>query len=230
MDIIALFDRFRSDVADEENPPLWNDEEIWDYMNDAQRMFCRLTWGISDSRGAVTQLQVDEGDVWAAISPDILTIRSAKRTSDFGNVVVASFEQAEGAGWWGDDYGMPKRVTLDDSTGTIKALVTGMEENRVRLYPIPSADELIQLTVYRLPQRIDSDAANEGAQLEIKDMHHLALLLWMKHLAYAKQDAETFDKGKSDEYEAMFQKYCFDAKKERERLEQRPGPLAYGGI
>jgi hypothetical protein len=53
---------------------------------------------------------------------------------------------------------------------------------------------------------------------------------WMKHLAHEKQDAETYDRGRSMEFRDKFLAYCDQAKAERERREHKYRTVAYGGI
>ena len=52
----------------------------------------------------------------------------------------------------------------------------------------------------------------------------------MKHLAFSKQDAETFDRGKADECEGRFRAYCHAALKEQERARRNSGTVVYGGL
>jgi len=231
MDIEALFDLFRSDVVDEAAPNLWTDTEVWEYMDDAQKEFCRRTWGIADSRSALTELDVEENDDWVEISSRILRIRGARRASDGRKLSVISFEQLERMRAADDDYGQPIMPVIDDTTtGPLQWLITGMDQHALRLSPIAAEDDTIRLTVDRLPATIDADEVAAGLQLEIADKYHRTLLLWMKHRAYSKQDAETFDKGKAAEFGALFAAACETARVERERLEQPQGPIAYGGI
>lgn len=231
MDVVQLFDLFRSDVVDTVAPYLWSDDEVWEYMDDAQKEFCRRTWGIADSRSALTQISVAADDDWVDISPRILRIRGARRASDGRKLSVISYEQMERMQAADDDYGMPLLPALDDTTtGPLKWLITGMDQDALRLSPIAAEADTIRLTVDRLPATIDADEVAAGAQLEIADKYHRTLLLWMKHRAYSKQDADAFDKGKAAEFEARFAAACAEAKVERERLEQPPGLMAYGGL
>lgn len=232
MDITDLFDLFRQEVVDEADPPLWTDDEVWDFMDDAQKTFCRKAWGISDARSALTELTILEGDDWAEISDRILKIRHARRTSDGRDVKVMSFEQLQNAAASEDDYGRVTAITIDDTTtGLTTHLITGMDQSAVRLYPIASEADTIRLVVDRLSATITGDAVDvDGYQLEIPEQHHRALLHWMKHRAYSKHDAETFDKGRAIEFEDRFLRYCASAKAERERLEQPNGPIRYGGL
>lgn len=64
---------------------------------------------------------------------------------------------------------------------------------------------------------------------EVRAEYHLDLLWWLKHLAYSKQDADTFNKEKADEAAGKFALLLREAKHEKERLGHRPGLIAYGG-
>ena len=48
MNATELSDYFRSQVRDEVAPYLWTDTDVLTYMNEAQKMFVRLTNGIYD--------------------------------------------------------------------------------------------------------------------------------------------------------------------------------------
>lgn len=52
----------------------------------------------------------------------------------------------------------------------------------------------------------------------------------MKHRAYMKQDAETFDRTKADEFEQRFNTYCEQVKREERRKGFKVRSVAYGGI
>ena len=51
-----------------------------------------------------------------------------------------------------------------------------------------------------------------------------------KHRAYMKQDAETFDRTKADEFEKRFNAYCGQVKEEERRKAFKVRTVAYGGI
>lgn len=65
---------------------------------------------------------------------------------------------------------------------------------------------------------------------EVAPEHHEALLMWMKHRAYGKQDAETFDRGRSLDYKQQFANYCAAATAEWDRYKSNTNPVAYGGL
>ena len=76
-----LFDAFRSDVSDVSAPYLWSDSEVWRYMDDAYKMFARLTGGVPDSTSDLTQIDVVAGEADAEVSPLILKFREARLLS-----------------------------------------------------------------------------------------------------------------------------------------------------
>ena len=119
-------------------------------------------------------------------------------------------------------------VHFNGNPGPLKLFVTGLERGKLRAWPMPAEDSVVELRVFRLPLARITDAGDQN--LEIDEQHHNALLLWMKHLAFSKQDAETFDRGKADECEGRFRAYCHAALKEQERARRNSGTVVYGGL
>jgi hypothetical protein len=56
------------------------------------------------------------------------------------------------------------------------------------------------------------------------------LLSGIKALAYAKQDADTFNAAKAASFEAEFKRYAFEAARDKEKREHKPRAVRYGGI
>lgn len=223
----GLLELFRKEVNDLRDPPLWTDDEVYSYMDDAQKMFCRLGGGIADSSTPeITIVSATEDEEFSDIDPRILKIRSARRASDQRRVDILNFEDLESMNPI-DDYGIQHNFTLTSRSGPITAMVVGMEQDRVRWISIPQADEDILLIVYRLPLETIS---KEGQNLEIQEQHHRHLMHWMKALAYQKQDAETFDRGKAAEFESRYLTYVRQANEERGRREHKYRTVGYGGI
>lgn len=210
MDSTALHDLFRSDVRDEATPYLWSSAEIYSYIDDAQKMFCRLEGGISDATSAVAQVAAVASQPFSTISPKILKIRQLVR-ADGQFIEMLNFEDL---------------CKTDILTGPLRYAVSGMEPNKLRWVPIPIANETVSMVVYRMPLLA---ITGTGQALEIDEQHHRHLLNWMKHLAHQKQDAETYDKGRSDMFRAEFQAYCDLAKHEREKREHKYRTIGYGG-
>ena len=214
-DLIAAF---RSEVRDEATPYLWSPEEAISYATAAQEMFCRLTGGISDATSAVTTLTVPAGVEFSSLSPRILKLRAARDSATGRDIELLNYEDLQ-LGGGGHCF------RLDNILGAVRGVIVGMEPNKVRWVSIPAEDMTAELVVYRMPL---SDVA-DNEELEIDEHHQLYLLSWMKHLAHKKQDAETFDKGRSDLFRDEFREYCRQAKEERERREHKFRTVAYGG-
>lgn len=226
MNSTALHDLFRADVRDEAAPHLWPSSSVYSYMDDAQKMFCRLQGGIADASSAITILNVLAGAKFVAISPLILKIRDARRVADNTVLQILNIEDLQHPST-ADDYGRRAPFTLHGPPGRVRGLVAGMDANRLKLIDEPTENQQIQLVVYRMPL-LEITGANQP--LEIDAHHHRHLAHWMKHLAHQKQDAETYDRGRSDMFRAEFVAYCDTAKAEREKLEHKYRTIAYGGI
>ncbi len=299
-----LFNRFRSDVIDIATPPLWWDEEVWGYMDDAQKQMCIKTDGLRDATSAATQIAITATDPWVSVDPTVLTIRSAKLTSTQKPVRIFSYEDLAGAD--GTTTPWPWALADLNRPGAVLAAIVGMEEGKLRLVQVPTEDDSLELVIERLPLAplqigvrnfsgltggsgytsppdvlfdtggaaatavLTGDAVtslvitNPGSYpsylgtpataptvtfvggggtlaaatavlgappaLEVREEHHIHLLLWMKHLAYQKQDADTFDKEKAEKMETAFEAYCFNAKRDKQRRNQKPRLIAYGGL
>lgn len=226
MNSSALLALFRSEVRDEATPYLWSDSEIYAYIDDAQKMFCRLQGGIADSSSAITRIAVSAGDEYADISPLILKLRAARRTADGRDLSIKNYEDFQFARA-SDDYGYSAGFRFSTIRGPVQALIVGMDANRARLVDIPQEDQTIDLVVYRLPL---TNITGANQPLEIDEHHHRHLLHWIKHLAHQKQDAETYDRGRSETFRTEFLAYCDQAKAEREKREHKYRTVGYGGI
>lgn len=213
-----LKDLFRLEMSDQVEPFFWSDTEVYQYIDDAQKMFCRLTDGISDaSTAAVVSIEVSAGATWLDLHPAILKIRGARRGSDGAELTLLNYEELAERG-----------LRLDARSGPLRLVITGMEEDRLRLVEAAAVDDSIQLLVFRLPLE---DITDDEQDLEIGAQHHMHLLYWVKRCALLKQDAETFDKLKAAEMEDIFRVYCEKVKREQ-GMKRHKGArtVAYGGL
>ncbi len=229
-----LYNRFRNEVFDKVDPFLWSEDEVYEYMDDAQVQLVRILRGLADaSTPEVSQLKLKAGQKFAPIHKAVLRIRTAQRADTAAYLDLKNLEDFQtGNGLTGDltrqnDYGNIASVRLDASVGEPRVLVLGMERNKVRVSPIPDKDYAVDLVVFRLPLQT---LCCKSDTLEIDDQHHVHLLLWMKHRAYSKQDSETYDKGKATEFFNAFFDYAERARQEKERAEYKPQAIFYGGI
>ena len=226
MNTTELYDLFRSDVVDVAKPYLWSDEEVYGYMDRAHVMFARLSGGIADVRTEeVVTVAISAGEAYSNIHPSILTVREARLVSTGRPLSILNLNDPPSS--FDDDFGRLYHSARARSPGPVRGMVVGEEYNVVRWVFVPEQDDEAQLSVYRLPL---TQITGPGQDFEIRREHHDSLLYWMKHLAYSKQDAETFDRGKADENEARFRAYCVQARAEWERYKHKPRTIAYGGL
>jgi hypothetical protein len=237
---VDLHDYFRDQVVDAKEPFLWSNDEVYQYMDDAQNMFCRLVQGISDSSTtAIVDIPVVASAPFVLVDPRVLKIRLATRDYDFMPLAILNFEDIilgtyQKAPDFHSDYGLTGRqYKIDDTVGRTTAIISGMEPDKLRLIPISDTNFTIKLTVYREP--INSITTTYATTvpypaLEIDKEHRLHLVEWMKYHAYRKQDADAFDKTKAEEARASFMAYCDLAKKEKDTREAKYRHIRYGGI
>lgn len=223
----ALFDLFRSDVVDTALPYLWTDEEVWEYLDDSYIMFVRLRGGIPDATSDVARIPIVTGEAYAAIDPRIMKIRRAFLASTSRPLTLVNVEDEPISRIY--DYGAAP-VMADNLPGPVQYMVIGEEESLVRWVQVPVADDTANLVVYRLPLNTISASSSDTDMNEVQPHHHRHFLKWMKHRAYGKQDAETFDKGRSDAFKQSFEDYCELAKAEMARAKSKVRTVAYGGL
>lgn len=228
-ELLALL---RAELHDDAKPQLWSDTELYAYIDDAQKMFCRLVEGLADSTSPMTRIRAKTSNPYTAIDPRILKIRYMSRDADNQQIDLINYEDVEnGILPMLDDssYRVGQIHKIDDTEGQLRYAILGMEANKVRWIYVPAEDQTVNLIVYRLPlESVNSDTRE--LELEIGEMHHQHILHWAKARAYGKQDAETYDKTKMLEFAQRFQAYCEQARQEKERREHKPRTVTYGGL
>lgn len=213
MNTTELLALFREEVTDNVAPYLWSDALIYGYIDEAQKQFCRETFGIEDARAYT--LAVTAAEEWYALDPKILILLSASDSVTGTNIPVMSSEQSRSVG-----------IRFDGRTSsTVDCIIKGLQKNFVRVWPVPSANSTVNLSTLRLPLDVVA-----GDDFEIDDQHIRNLLPWVYYRAYAKHDADALDKTKSEESKAEFMAYCAKSKIEQGRLRRNVAVVRYGGI
>lgn len=227
MNTSELYDEFRQRVRDVSKPYFWTDTEVFRYMNEAYRMFVRLTGGIPDVTSDEAKIQVTAGEKFADISPLVLRVMTAQLASN-GNVVNVVNSTDTGALTSRSDYGQVRSLASDNVEGPVRFMVIGLERTKVKLINVPVVNDTIEMEIYRLP--LDK-LTDKGQELpDVQEEHHIYLVDWMEHLAYLKHDADTFDPQASNAAEDRFKSYCSMAKGEWERFKHKTRTVSYGGL
>jgi hypothetical protein len=213
MDSTALLNYFRAQVMDDVAPYLWSTVECITYMNEAQLMFCRLTDGIADaSTTAVCTVPVVTGEIFAPVHPSIKHYRLATLAS--GGTELQIRNHTDIHKW-------------TNQQGRITRMIIGLQQELVRWDYAPMVDDEVNLIVFRLPLE---DITDVDQEIEIPPKHHVSLVHWMKHLAYMKQDSQTYDAQTAEKAKRDFELYCAKVQTEAEFQKHAPVAVLYGGI
>jgi len=204
---------FRQEVFDLQTPYLWADSLIYTYIDDAQKQFCRWTYGIEDARNFKLTIKTD-GTEWYALDPMILKLRDAIDPATGDSITLVAAEKMR-----------EKGMKFDGKQGPLRALVTGLEKGYVRTHPVPNVASVVELHTFRLSNDV---GAND--EFEIDAQHILPLLYWVKSKAYGVQDTETYNPKLSAEFEQKFRDYCAQAKVEQSRARRPVSTVSYGGL
>jgi len=221
---------FRRETGDMEEPYLWANEEALVYMDDAYKMFIRLTGGIADCTSSICTLDVVAGENTAEIDTRILRIMRAVRASD--NEIVEVINMTDLTKMSRDDYGVIKPLYMDKTPGPVKYMVIGRQRGLVQWVQVPNVNDQVLLDVYRLPlTSVKSDGSNLSFNFpDIGEEHHYNLLKWMFYRGYGKRDSDLFDSVKAEKYKEEFTAYCNMAKAEWERSKHKTRVVGYGGL
>ena len=227
MESHELLETFRCDVVDDVEPYLWSNSEVYQYINDAYFMFVRLTGGISDATSDVTRLTATQGEATTALHSSIMRIRKATNVTD-ANHTIRVINTQDVDNLVDDDYGVLRSINQIDTPGTVRYMVIGEEDELVRWVNVPDATVEVQLVVERLP--LVRITGKRQKFIGVREEHHYHFLKWVRHLAYRKQDADTFNLAKSDQERDDFVAYCDMARQEKGTRRHRVRTTGYGGI
>lgn len=199
--------RFRSDVDDvlegtDEVPDLnslWKISDTYDYLNAAIEQWATETRSLF-SRKSLTVvadnplISLPQSTRFGIVRRVVLRGRKMELTEY--NVDGHYTEIL-------DDYGLQIGPSADfeSRTGTPRHYTLNRERNKLALAPTPVAADVLDIDAYLLPS-----ITFPGMPLplsEYKDQH--LVLLWMKKLAYEKQNADTLDLTRATKFEAEFE-------------------------
>jgi hypothetical protein len=240
MNVAKLVSLFRADVGDTAEPHLWSDEEVLSYLVASQVDLARNTGGIRDSSSSAAQIQISQGEPLATLHASVLKIHGARLASTGRPISVLSY--ADVYMNQATQRSLPFSFSTIESQGDVKAIITDMDDGKVKVIQIPAADDTVLLIVDRMPLKdpVPAVAANPTATppvvavaevpLEVRAEHHIHLIKGMKGYAYAKQDADSFNPVKSAQFAAEFAAYCAQVQDEKERRADKPRLIAYGGL
>lgn len=190
MTLGELVELVRNELDDATQPYLWSDQELIEYFADAENEAARRARLLIDSTTAeICEIAVVANTAEYELDSRVLFIRRA--TLDFQRMRRASYRDldAQLQGW-------------EEDEGNTSHFITDLDTGKVRLYPIPTANATLRMTVARLPL-VEMNALDDKP--ELKPHYHRSLRFWAMFRAYMKQDSETYNKGRADSALALFE-------------------------
>lgn len=223
--VAQLTEDFRSDVFDrpdfDENgvarDALWSDAEILRYINSAcarlasDTLALRRRFEITVAAGVAT-VRFPYDEILDALTVSFVVPGLGRRRD------LRMFDIDEGI--CGDDYGHRIYTTPDlDAVGTPTHFTRDYDNRYMRLWPVPQLPGVLHAHAIVLPQPLQAGMPLPFAARQDLDL----LLMWMKKLAYAKQDADTLDLDRSIEFEREYMRFMPDRRSEIDRIRRDGG-------
>ena len=190
MNVGQFIERFRRRMTDIAAGQLFTDEEIADdYLNDAVEEACQRAHLIEDATSSFTSFTWDANTESVTLPSYVLKV--IRLTYEGRRLDETSIDELDSKSLdWESHKGLPRGYIFE-------------RNGSLRLYPTPVVDGAVKLRVSRLPiDRYSADRDTEDVEIPVQ--WHVKLLNWMFRTALLKNEAETQDKVKADEYEARF--------------------------
>jgi len=186
---------------------LWKDAELVDYINQAQQEFSRLTLCLPDSTNFIVNLVA--GTKEYTYDPQIIEIIGGYTTTSKRRVQAVTFAEFERRWMLNLDY-IDIMGNWEDDTGIPRFIIPNLMTGKLRVYPIPTADDVLTLYVYKVADEVTETTDN----LQIEQQYRLGLYYKIASLALAKHDVlETEDMQRSMLMGQKWKSFWEDAKR-----------------
>ena len=211
MNLGELIEHVRKRVLrDEAIPPLWPDEELTLYFNEAEDQFARRTHVLSDAESDFTFLETEVGVASYKLDPRVVFVAEVTNAETGAPLRDAGRRKLHGR----IGEGRPTAYTLDAAMRSIK------------LHPVPDAAYRLDLLVARKPL---AKLAVDGDEPEIPEENHLDLCAWVAYKCLRHNDSEMANMAATAEsFRAEWDMALRDAKRDVYRLRSGPYPRATG--
>lgn len=222
-----LIEEFRSDVFDRPDVDdmgtardmLWSDADVLRYMNSAAARWASDTLALR--RRFVFTVAPGNALVRFPYSEILDDLSVTFSVPGFGRQRrLHKFDIDDGIKR--DDYGLQVFESPDlEAVGMPSHYTRDYDNKYMRLFPVPYVAGTLSAHAITLPAEL-----HPGMPLPIEARQDLDLLLmWMKKLAYAKQDADTLDLDRSEKFEAEYKRFMPDRKSEIDRTRRVGGTM-----
>ena len=203
MTLEDLMRRFRTLAKDKAEPYRASDEDVVDWLNDAQAQACvRGRLLVAEGDPALCQIALAPNQAVYPLNRalyEIITLRIKTATGQWRDITIKSREwlNAELPDW--RDYPRPVCFAIQTDTG-------------LRLVGNIAAGDVLHLEAYRLPLALMALAdpnvpSTPQSTPEIHESHHEHLIHWALHKAFSVPDSELFDPTRAALAEQAFTAY-----------------------
>lgn len=190
-----LLRRFRALAKDRVEPYRAENEDVLDWLNDAQAQACvRRRLLVAEGDPALCEIALQPAQVAYPLHRAIYEIISLRIVAATGQVRFITLQTRE----WLDaelpdwrDYPRPACFAIQTDTG-------------LRMVGTIDVGDVLHLEAYRLPLK---NLANDADEPEIHDAHHEHLIQWALHKAFSVPDSELFDPNRAALAEQAFSAY-----------------------
>ncbi len=220
-----LKDLFRTEMEDTEEDFLFSDDQVYEFMNEAQREFARRTKIFVSERSGIV---VTADDPLIDVPSTAFKLRRAQLETQGRPLQLINFIDMDFS-FVTDDYGSEQLGDWPNAVGLPKLLISDMIKDKYRLAPIPQIDNTLLLHTTDYPA---TDIEDDGSEFSLTETRHQrSLILYMRHLAYNIHDAETFNPDLSGDFKGAWEErlsiFIEELRNERRR---GTGTVHYGGI
>ena len=188
--------QFRIDADDLEQPYLWPDEWVAQWLTEAQNEAAirgRMLYEAADP--AICEISVTVGIATYPLHKSIYELghlrfkaAGATRSERLHQITREELDRIRPG--WRDEEGAPEFSIQDDA--------------RITLVPRPTTAGTLHIEGYRVPLKA---LANDTDKPELNESHHRHLVHWALHRAFTKPDSETIDPTRAATAEAAFTRY-----------------------
>lgn len=195
MNLGELLAAVRDTLDDNSSPPLYSDEELTRYLNNAVREACLRARLLQDDSGDACRVPMLAGVTRYDLEPEVLVVRAVHitgRREPLLRTTAARLDRI--APGWSHETQLP---------GTPQYAIFDVQQKTLTLHRPPIGDGTIYLRVWRQPSVAEQlEQPDDEPVLRLTDPE--SLKHWALAEAYLKKDGELYDPEKAATHDGIF--------------------------
>lgn len=211
--------RDASTIVSGTSDPLWDDETLVRYINEAYYRFCRRSLSLVDRTSPLTEIVLVEGVDVYALDASVLAVISARLAGSPTDLARTGHGVLDTPYRTDDSLYFDINLLAALPPGKPLAFATDEEDASFRVYPAPNADyagQLINLRLIRMPTERFS-LEDLDAEPEIREEWQLGMLDWAAYKALFSHDVDGESLPRAEKRKAAFNELVEEAKNESKR-------------